>query len=1168
MKKTRKHLPMILGAQSSPRSMTQTLPRIVGRVRWVVVTVFVICYLLIATNVNLLQSLYLRGTTSTNLEKDETGEVYNTSTVYGWTASQATVSQDKIGLRNLWPVVYLFCFQSNAAHLLPFWLAYHSHLFGASRIHLIDHMSSKQEVRNTLLEYQEKGLILTHFNGSFDQKGRVISAAMREVAAKSVSPVFLVPLDVDEFIVNVERSRPGGFGMGKRSILRAFASLPADGFKYTFTSIDTLACSKFDFQGEPALNHVHFQFDINRLGPRCKSKVFFLSRGFISTDQGNHLSLRFLSNNKTRLLPGNSKVHADANCTRHAGAFSSHCNLCFHESNLGLVHVGSYSLPFHKYEEKMIQRAQAYNYIHYLLQNMTCAAIRESGLTQGGIQYCRFYQSVRSGEQDALRRDFEDIKSKKCTMRETFRNDQWDAMVSSIPGIPPERSRIYSHSWWKVRETQPSSFSPHAVKYVLYRILGNDIPGRHKLGQTIENLKFLLHHEPLLQDCEKRFILNRLLDKRLEAKIATLLSVYNVSYKILPFEEDEYFNLTVDTDCLDAEKYLFSSKSSSLDTQMGRSLLYAILRPKITYIMNSNGARNVALGEGRSFASWTLPWDGNSYISENSWMDINNKVLANPTWKYFVAPLVRLANHSTLHMLDRRTETDEPQIAFAQDSKLNFNEDFYYGHYSKVELLWRLGVQGRWASFQGKGDINLMCPVKPNVDEEESRKVGGAGWVGRLFSGYSWQEQGERAPHLRKIARQQGVIEFLHVADAEISYKKYKNFVSLDIAVLEEEVRLFQERHHAITPVITSLLSDANLALGRGPYSVLNKTTVAPSGDKQDYYHIPPYEWLVINPKGQASYVYKDGERNPATVLFSDESRSYDRSTLQRVFDDTYILCLAWRFSGITTYALHAHRIVKAFFLNAESRMNPHMMYAQYSHQKGCRSAGIIEMKDLYYFLDALTLLHRGNIFQEDEYRLLTTWFSQYLAWLLESDLGVKEMNAKNNHGLYYDLQVASVASFLGNYTVLIVALARAQSRFLVHFGEDGSQPLEIARRTSQHYCLFNLMGWLNVARLSQRWGINLWSYMATRSYLRHGTQWLLDHKSHWPFSNLEEVDPLRFEVIRNMAADSLPCPTVDGKFSSHLLLSPKLDPHTGVKQYWNVGLRWVNSSNCNEGSF
>ena len=39
--------------------------------------------------------------------------------------------------------------------------------------------------------------------------------------------------------------------------------------------------------------------------------------------------------------------------------------------------------------------------------------------------------------------------------------------------------------------------------------------------------------------------------------------------------------------------------------------------------MNNNGARNAALREGRRRAKWVLPWDGNCFVTEEGWAELD-----------------------------------------------------------------------------------------------------------------------------------------------------------------------------------------------------------------------------------------------------------------------------------------------------------------------------------------------------------------------------------------------------------------------------------------------------------------------------------------------------------------------------------------------------------------
>ncbi|MEW5785495.1 MAG: alginate lyase family protein [Bacillota bacterium] len=63
--------------------------------------------------------------------------------------------------------------------------------------------------------------------------------------------------------------------------------------------------------------------------------------------------------------------------------------------------------------------------------------------------------------------------------------------------------------------------------------------------------------------------------------------------------------------------------------------------------------------------------------------------------------------------------------------------------------------------------------------------------------------------------------------------------------------------------------------------------------------------------------------------------------------------------TDVKQYAAHGAMILERFFVNPATRMTPHLQYAQVipgrNKNQGV-SAGIIEMKDIYYYLDAVQL--------------------------------------------------------------------------------------------------------------------------------------------------------------------------------------------------------------------
>ncbi|KAG0317374.1 hypothetical protein BG000_004572, partial [Podila horticola] len=75
---------------------------------------------------------------------------------------------------------------------------------------------------------------------------------------------------------------------------------------------------------------------------------------------------------------------------------------------------------------------------------------------------------------------------------------------------------------------------------VLYRILGNDLPPRHRPGQTLSNVRFILEHEPEFNKTKKLWVLNRIVDPQAEASLIQLLKHHRQEYISIPFVEKEY----------------------------------------------------------------------------------------------------------------------------------------------------------------------------------------------------------------------------------------------------------------------------------------------------------------------------------------------------------------------------------------------------------------------------------------------------------------------------------------------------------------------------------------------------------------------------------------------------------------------------------------------------
>jgi len=695
------------------------------------------------------------------------------------------------------------------------------------------------------------------------------------------------------------------------------------------------------------------------------------------------------------------------------------------------------------------------------------------------------------------------------------------------------------------RELKQSGLQAERDTFVLYRIIGNDLCSKPITGQSRTNLQFILEHEEPLQNCQKRYLVNRIFDQDEEQKLVALLERFGAIYTVVPFDRTEYAKIGFDLQSLPEPDFLTGVTTDLLSVSERQRLMLSLYRLKANYVTHNNAAKNLALREGRGLAKWVLPFDGDCFFTKRGWHQFISDVQHKSYFKYFVVPMTRVSsNEDFLSEEVAPNLSDEPQLLFRKDAVESFDEDFSYGWRSKVELLQRLQVAGQWDHHE---DDSWDLPRRDL--SEVARQFGVAGWVARLSSALA-DEEDQQGADQRWTARTSAILSTLQELDASVGGATRQSLVSVRESVLDQEKRSTDPN---VSHLIDRLEQTAKNALSRGPYSVIDKTTLPPSGCSQDYWHPAPYWWPNPDTADGLPYVRRDGERIPGTGLFEPESDKYDRSRLQRVFDDSFTLAMAWQLTGNPAFADHAAKIFRRFFIVEESRMNPHLLYSQVraGHNGNFGySSGIIEMKDLYFYLDAIRILERSGNVSQKEVEAFCSWLDAYLSWLLNSNQGRKERAAANNHGTCYDLQVAAIASFLGRKETLYETLARAQSRIASQFAADGSQPHELHRKATQHYCCFNLQSWINLSELAMRWNVNLWG-----GNLDRGVRWFVSlTQSSWPFPQIDAFDQDRLLPIWFAACDRIEELNSTGLPESPYEAKPLFYPHDGVRPFWNIG--------------
>ena len=289
--------------------------------------------------------------------------------------------------------------------------------------------------------------------------------------------------------------------------------------------------------------------------------------------------------------------------------------------------------------------------------------------------------------------------------------------------------------------------------------------------------------------------------------------------------------------------------------------------------------------------------------------------------------------------------------------------------------------------------------------------------------------------------------------------------------ILKSEIE--QEEKEAVA-FYNQLIEMADSALTKGPFSVTNKTGMPPSGSKHDYMTLAPYFWPNPDTPDGLPYIRKDGEVNPET---RDDYTDFREQ--RRFFDAVDMLGEAFFYSGQEKYADKAISLIRAWFIDPATKMNPHLNYGQGipGHTEG-RPFGIIEFGRIRNVLSALEILEYKDKLDASTKEGMHAWLFEYANWLQTSELGVLESTRSNNHGTTYDLQLYNILLYLGEIDQVRRLMETVTiNRINDHIEPDGSQPHELHRTRSHSYSITNLSAHTRLAVLGKKVGVDLWNY-------------------------------------------------------------------------------------------
>ena len=281
----------------------------------------------------------------------------------------------------------------------------------------------------------------------------------------------------------------------------------------------------------------------------------------------------------------------------------------------------------------------------------------------------------------------------------------------------------------------------------------------------------------------------------------------------------------------------------------------------------------------------------------------------------------------------------------------------------------------------------------------------------------------------------------------------------------------------------------AERELKAGPWTVTKERPTNIQLPPNEYYSEAPYFWP--DPDHPGKMIRKDGERNQGRYQANRRDLGNMSAAVMALGAGAYL------FEDLR-YAGHAREVIRVWFIDPKTRMNPDLQHAQaIPGLNDGRPTGIIDTVSLIHCVQGMALLEKSGLWDQSEAAAARRWFADYLKWLNTAQNGIKEAESGNNHATWQTAQRAAFAAFVGDQAAEKQAFDWARTELLKQFQPNGAAPREEARTNSLGYSTFNLDAFATLARIAQVDGVDLWhggdlakAFHYIAPYVAHPADW------------------------------------------------------------------------------
>jgi hypothetical protein len=220
-----------------------------------------------------------------------------------------------------------------------------------------------------------------------------------------------------------------------------------------------------------------------------------------------------------------------------------------------------------------------------------------------------------------------------------------------------------------------------------------------------------------------------------------------------------------------------------------------------------------------------------------------------------------------------------------------------------------------------------------------------------------------------------------------------------------------------------------------------------------------------------------------------------------------------------TKHVNYGAKVLRAWFVDAETKMLPNLFYGQImptATPPHASHGGFIEWAHTAMFLDHVTLLRYANTelggasWSAADDQALAAWWQAFQGYI-QSEPAQGERRMENNHGSWFDADWLAIAQLNRDTASAVTAAHEVRlKRVAYQLLSNGSEWIELERNVPSGYCQYNLMALSECADLAAGLGAanDVWGFETEdgRS-LRKSIDWLMPFATgaaKWPYRQPE----------------------------------------------------------------